>query len=318
MDLKKLSQYLHKKLANDAIVFISPDFKKGIGIEMFLPHYLVIGGYDSPLIKRACEDGLNVIAMESLDPKSAKDAHNSGKILENEKVQNHIRAFQKKCAAAKVHILTFKGNSKIELICKKNKWGLLNLPMIITTKLEDKANFSKLLEKFDGETLPTICGVLNTLNLKKLPASKKYAVQFTRGFGGSSTYFLDIKGIEKLRHSYGDHRVKIAPFVDGPTLTLNGCVYNDHVYTSYPFLQKTGDKKYTRYEGGSCGVDFDFGNKKAHAKKISSAIVKKTVACAASLAGRAKRLGLKGFFGIDAITDGKAVYPVEINPRLTA
>lgn len=303
-----------KELEKHLIVFAAKDFSRGVGLEKFLPAFAIICGADSDAVGLAKKAGLNILCIAEKN----SEGENSGKILESKKAQNYIKKLQKEKRCKKVSILTFKGNLKVELICKKNGWGYLNLDAATTNRLEEKANFESLLKKYKGPTLPTVSGRFKDIDPRKIlcrSRKKILAIQFTHGFAGQTTHFVTEKEFRNFREKFPEKKVKVTPFIDGETLTLNGCIYGDKAYISYPFLQKTGLPEFSRHPGGTCGVIFD---KKRMLKKISGQILKKTTKTSYALAETLKSQGLRGFFGFDLITNGKEVYPIELNPRLTA
>lgn len=303
-----------KQLEKHLIVFVAKDFSRGVGLEKFLPAFAIICGTDSGAVDLAKRAGLDILCVAEKN----SEGENSGKILESKKAQSYIKKLQKEKRCKKVSILTFKGNSKVELVCKKNGWGYLNLDAATTNRLEEKANFESLLKKYKGPMLPTVSGRLNEIDPRKVlcrSSKKTLAIQFTHGFAGQTTRFVAEKEFGNFQKKFPEKKVKVTPFIIGETLTLNGCIYGGKVFISYPFLQKTGLPEFSRHPGGTCGVIF---NKKRMLKKVSEQILKKTVKVSYELAEVLKKHGLRGFFGFDLITDGKEVFPIELNPRLTA
>ena len=251
----KILPQLKENLSDHLIVFVAKDFNRGVGIEKYLPHYLIVCGTDTDAIDLAQKDGLNIFCLSR---HTKENTHNAGKILESELSQNHIKETAQKLGCDHISVFGFKGTSKIEFICKKNGWNYLNLDSKLTRDLEEKANFESFLKTYTGPMLPTISGKLKDLNLENLQIKvEKYAVQMTHGFAGMTTHFIDQKEFKKFQETHPENKVKITPFITGETLTLNGCIYRDLVYVSYPFLQKTGLPEYSRHPGGSCGVVFD-------------------------------------------------------------
>ncbi|MDP4008303.1 MAG: ATP-grasp domain-containing protein [Candidatus Peregrinibacteria bacterium] len=315
MTTEKIKNLLNERLNNHLIVFVAKDFSRGVGLEKFLPNFAIVCGTDSEAIDIAKSSGINIFC---LNEDSEPGSENAGKILESIVSQGYIKDLQKQLSCSKVSILTFKGSSKIEFVCKKNNWGYLNLDAKTTTYLEEKANFEKLLKDYDGALLQTLSGKLKDINPEILldqSLEKKLAIQFTHGFAGQSTHFVNYDGFQKLQNEFPEKKVKVTPYITGETLTLNGCIYNDEVYISYPFLQKTGDPEFSRHEGGTCGVIFD---KERVLKKVPEEMLEKTIKASYALAENFKKHGLRGFFGFDLVTDGKEVCPIELNPRLTA
>lgn len=311
MDLSQITNQVHKELKDHLIVFVAKDFSRGIGIEQYLPNYLIVCGTKSDAIQMAREDSINIFCAGEHPGENTK---NAGKILESELAQNYIKETAQKLNCTKISIFGFKGSSKIGFVCKKNGWGYLNLSVEKTTELDEKVNFTNLLKEYKGPMLPTFSGKYKDFQLENFE-SEKYAIQMNRGFAGIDTYFLNKEDLLKLQKEHMENKVKITPFITGETLTLNGCIYQDKIFLSYPFLQKTGLPEYSRHPGGSCGVIFDSLRTQ---EKTPEGIIGKTIQASQEMAEIFKTHGLKGFFGFDLITDEKEIYPIEINPRLTA
>lgn len=322
MDLEKLKNYLLKKCANDLVVFVTPDYKRGLLLNNFFPHFLLVSGYSPQNLEALRASGLQIVTTQSLLPnsKNSKIYQNSGKILECKEVINYI----KKLGFQNTHIVTFKGSSKVEFICKKNNWNILNIDNKTTAQLENKSRFSKVFKDCLPLLLPSYEGVFGNLTsvkideLLKASDSGKLAVQFSVGFAGSSTSFLSKKEVLNFQAKNAKKTVKVSPMLSGPTLTLNGCVHNSQIFISHPFLQKTGLKGLTHFEGGSCGVNFDCLNVSENGIKITREVLDKTVQIAKECAKSAIDSGLNGFFGMDFIVSKNGIFPLEINPRLTA
>ena len=324
MNQESLKSILQEKLKDHLIVFVAKDFSRGIGIEHLTPNYLIICGTACDAIDMARADNIDIFCLEEHQD---KDANNAGKILESRLSQNYIKKIQKEKGCTQVSIFSFKGTAKIEFICKKNNWNYLNLSAKQTNNLEEKANFEKFIKNYTGPKLQTLSGKLKDLDLQDLNtipssnSSKKFAVQTTHGFAGMTTSFLNQEEFLQLQKKHPENKVKITPFVTGETLTLNGCIYNNQAYISYPFLQKTGLPEYSRHPGGSCGVIFDT---EKTLQTLSATIenpqeiTSKTIKASRELAEIFKNHQLRGFFGFDLITNGQEIYPIEINPRLTA
>ncbi|MBT6068213.1 ATP-grasp domain-containing protein [Candidatus Peregrinibacteria bacterium] len=282
------------------IVFVAKDFTRGLGLEEILPNFAIVCGYNSPALTKLKEKGTNILVT---------DLPNSGKILESEETVQYINDLKKELNCQEVSILCFKGDSKREFNCKKNGWNFLNLDATTTNYLESKINFQTLTEEIEIPLLPTLSGKMKDLNPTGL--SENLVLQYTHGFAGNSTIFTTQEEFLKLQSKSPERKVKITPFIEGQTLTLNGCIYQDKIFLSHPFTQKTGNLKFTRYQGGSYGVIFD-------SDEFPSHLLDQTLHSSYELTKAFKRHGLRGFFGIDLITDGKTVYPIELNPRLTA
>jgi len=65
----------------ESIFFVSPDVKRGMGLEDVLPHYHIVCTYFDPLIPILRRQGARIFCLEEVDPRKSLETNNTGKLL---------------------------------------------------------------------------------------------------------------------------------------------------------------------------------------------------------------------------------------------
>jgi hypothetical protein len=265
-------------------------------------------------------------------PKSiSKNLSRSGKISLSPRDKRIISYIKKKSGKKKVALYLYKSSPKIEGICKKYGWTVISLPTSLYHKLSDKLEFYKILKKLRVPARYTLVG------FKKLEGQlpdlfKKYGdrivIQFLYERGGRGTFFFNRRGKGKIvkeikkrltiLNKKGEiEYVTVSRFVEGPALSIAGCITrNNGVFSSYCQYQLIDIPEVTKNKedatGIFCGHDWSLSN------NIPSAIHRKARSLVEKIGQELKKKGALGIFGLDLMWDKKnnSLVPLEINPRL--
>jgi predicted ATP-grasp superfamily ATP-dependent carboligase len=248
--------------------------------------------------------------------------------LRDERIISHIR---KRSKNKKIALYIYKSSPKIEMICKKYKWKTLALPTALYHKFSDKLEFYKILKEL---RMPAQYTLVKFRQLEsRLPdLFKKYGnkivIQFLYERGGRGTFFFNRKDKEKIVEEIKNRLtilnkkgrieyVTVSRFVDGPSLSITGCITKSNgILTSYCQYQLIDISEVSSNKidatGIFCGHDWSLSN------NIPLAIHKKAQNLIEKLGNKLKKRGVLGIFGLDLIWDkiNNRLVPLEINPRL--
>lgn len=250
-------------------------------------------------------------------------------ILSDEKAVEHINSSAKN---KKVALYFYKPTRKLEEICRKNNWTMLSNSPELFEKYSSKIEFYKILEELK------INRDIKIIDLEKLEENldnlfeilgEKIVIQFVDEGGGRGTFFFGKNErdeiIGKISDRFGlidkkkskDMKIVVSRFVEGPVLSITGCITKDNgILTSYCQYQLIDIKDVTRNKkdavGVFCGHDWSLSS------QISDEINKQGVELVVKIGEKLKIAGLKGIFGLDLIWDKKNdnLLPLEINVRL--
>ena len=97
--------------------------------------------------------------------------------------------------------------------------------------------------------------------------------------------------------------------MDGLSPNINAVVLDETVLLSYPSIQLIGVSECINLRAGYCGNDF------STTVSLPETVIQKIYEQTHKVGNWIRQQGYRGLFGIDFVTDGSTVYPVEINPR---
>jgi hypothetical protein len=212
------------------------------------------------------------------------------------------------------NILAYTSTKDVEALARESRGNIniLATPALIKQALDNKIQFRKILPSIGIEPTPWYEGDLNTVNF--LETKRKYntpfVIQFPIGAGGFQTFFVsDNADLEHLKTIYGEKVVIVSKYIKGMSPNINAVVLDTTVLLSYPSIQLIGAPECTELRTGYCGNDFSATSLLPHS--VIRTMYKQTRLLGAWL----RQQGFRGLFGIDFVTDGSAIYPVEVNPR---
>ncbi len=298
-------------LSDKTIFYITPDVKRGIGLEGILSNYHIICSYVDSLIPILRNQGANIFCLsEKID--NVLSFNNSGKLLEHPFVFDYI----KKNSTDTPHIIVFKPSLKIDLICRRMGYRLLVNNRELNDKFEDKINFWQMTQKYFSEySIPAVTGILSKLSFTDLKnqLGLPMVIQFSHGWAGKTTFFIESEiEFNSLVKDYPYTKVKVTKYIEGFTVLNNACIYKDQILVSPPAIQISNIEKLKEKRGVTCGRQWPV--KFITEKEIS--IIEKITQQVGSLMSKS---GFKGFFGLDFfIGKGNKIYLSENNARFTA
>ncbi|MFA5895186.1 MAG: ATP-grasp domain-containing protein [Candidatus Shapirobacteria bacterium] len=254
----------------------------------------------------------NLSNFASITPKSLGielEQKNSGKLLSHPECINFIKTHTPNGQTPAV--IPFKPSAKIDLICSQNGWVNISNPGKLNRFLEDKIEFSKLL---DEHSLPQIPHTITTFSKSNFEVAQnkygpKLVIQTHFGWAGNSSHLTD--SFEEVTTKIAEGTpVKISPFLVGTSLINNCCLTSQGLVQSPPGLQYTGIPVLSKNPLATTGRQWP-----SHSSPEVNDQVKKITSDFSEIL---KTHGYKGFFGLDFFVSENKVYLLECNPRLTA
>jgi len=300
-------------LKNEVIYYITPDVKRGVGLEDILPNFHIICSFSDPLTPILRKQGAKIFCLEEEIKDTDSLANNSGKLLEHPKVTDYI---QKQSKDKIPGILIFKPSLKVEVICQEKGYNLLVNKFSLNDLFEDKTNYFKLISKeLPLYSIPGQLGYLKNIVFQKI--AKKWGlpivVQFSHGWAGKTTFFIKCQAeFNELARRFPETFVRINKFIDGFTVLNNACVYKEKIFISPPAIQINNIPEIFEKPEVTCGRQWPaFLDSKQvnNIRKISERI---------GYLMRGK--DYLGYFGLDFLVEGRTgrIYLSENNARFTA
>lgn len=235
---------------------------------------------------------------------------NSGKLLSETKTINFIKNKINQTGHQAV-IIPFKPSGKIEHICQKENWIYAANPAKLNRFLEDKINFSKLCQKHNLPTIPSVVDNFNEITFQKYQEifGDNLVIQTRFGWAGKSTF--QASTWEEIKNKIPTSTpVKFAPFMSGYSLINNCCITESGLIQSPPGLQYTGLTQFTQNPFTTVGRQWP--------SFAPLDIIEKIKTLTQQFADILINLDYHGFFGLDFFVDQDKVFILECNPRLTA
>lgn len=301
------------KLLKRSIFFVTPDFKRGLGLDGILPDYHIICGHYDPLIPQLRKQGVQIFCLEEMGFHDEKKFNNTGKILENEETVSYINKKSKETPV----IMYFKPGKKIDYVLDKHKWIKAGNDFEFNECYENKVDLAYFLKKqFPDIEIPSLTGKLGDLTFSKLirTFSLPLVIQFGHGWAGKTTFLVKSeKDFLELSQKYPQTYVKASAYVESYAVLNNCCIYEDKIFVSPAAVQISGIKKLYPNPFVTCGRQWP-------AKFISAYQEKEISRISQQVGSIMQKKGYKGFFGLDFLVEkatGK-IYLSEINARLTA
>lgn len=301
------------KFSRDNIFFVTPDVKRGIGVEHLLPNYHIICSYINPLIPILRKQGARIFCLEEKAGKGKDLINNSGKLLEHPLVNKYIKEYAKTTP----YIMYFKPSLKLDLLIRKLNYRPIGNNADLNEEFENKIKFYHVTEKYLPKvTIPSIVGILGKLNYKDLSSKLglPLVIQFGHGWAGKTTFFIDNeKEFHGLSRQFSQTNVKVSRKITGITILNNCCIYNDYIFVSPAAIQLSGIRQLSSRPGVTCGRQWPAGFIEERQTKEILNISKK-------IGKIMQEKGFRGFFGLDFIIENSTgkIYLSEANARLTA
>ena len=290
-------------------LFLVNDINYGVGLEGFLERYRILSLDNRPAVRLLRNRGVEVFSLEETGEKIDPQSRNTWQLLSSPKTLEYISGIK-----GGKKMLFFKNSSRMEEIARRYSWQILASGSHLSRYFENKLKLPQFLKEAGVDGPKSFVRKFDRhLSYKGLirELGSPFVVQKGKGFGGSGTFFIkDEDDFRKVEKECRSRTIKIAQYLNGIYLTLNGCATRSGIVMSSPFFQITGLRECNRNEGGSCGTDWQI--------KIDSFISNRIIDMTKKIGEYIFKKGYRGIFGLDFVADleTKKAYLVEINPRL--
>lgn len=284
---------------NSPLIYITRDIERTLGLSLDTPHYYIITNATTYANKLAKEHN-NIILIQ------AENQLDTWELLEHDTTIQKINELS-------ANIIVFKNTSKIERICTKNNWHLLNPSAELSNKVEEKISQIDWLDHLAEDYLPpySIEEVQDVFF-----QNKPFILQYNRAHTGTGTILIENqKQLDDIKNTFPNRDVRITDFIEGPMFTSNNIVTPDTTIMGNISYQITGIEPFTDQRFATVGNDWKLPH------DILTDEQKKQYKHMVDVIGDKLRIdGWKGLFGIDIIMDEKtgALYLIEINCRQPA
>lgn len=308
----KISDSLVQKLNSTALVYVTVEVERALGLEQLLPNYHIICYEDSPIIDELLSKGISVfsVARNGLENQVRKT---TAAMLKAPEVKEHIQ----KVSEGKHFLLqTFHPTPMFSYQAKQYDCTLLNNEVELTEDITDKLTLAEVMNqqkiqipKFTVEKLNNVSWEETCQKLE----STKLVIQNRKSHTGEGTYILDSEAdLLALKSEAGENEFKVSQYIAGDSWTINGCIYRETTLVGGLSYQITGIPELTNHPGSTVGNDWCA----AHllSEVVTEKIKKMTVEVGNLLISRK----YKGLFGIDVVVENEEVYLIEVNTRQTA
>ena len=242
-------------------------------------------------------------------------------ILEKEETAAFVEKISKNDPGqVKPAILVFKSTARIEELCAKKGWTLLNPPAALAEKIENKitqVEWLGLAKHDSAESLASLLPAFTISPAKKIAWEKKPLVlQFAHAHTGQGTILVNSeKELKEIQKQFPDRPVKASEYIKGPTFTVNVSVTSAQVAIGNPSYQITGMPPLTDSPFATVGNDWSLPH-----SILSERLLTELRDIAEKIGGHMRESGWCGLFGIDVVYDEERdqMKLIEINARQPA
>jgi len=315
-------QPLLDTLIRTPVVYATRDLDRALGLSLDTPGYFIIANSDSNA-KQIADDRKNILLIE------ADGQLDTWELLERPETSRFINELG--VLSLEFKILVFKPSKKIEQICARNNWPLINPPAELAGKIEEKITqlsfLPELKDLFPDYIITTLSEINNqqlTISDQKSQIKKKFEIcnlkfeipfvlQFNHSHTGVGTHLIeDEEQLNTLKQKFPHREVRITNFIDGPIFTNNNIVTNVGILVGNISYQITGLKPYTDNPFATVGNDWCIVK-----KLLTPNQIEQYHNIAMRVGETLREKGWKGLFGIDVILDKTTskLYLLEINAR---
>lgn len=298
----------------ESIFFVSPDVKRGMGLEDVLPNYHIVCSFGDPLIPILRKQGAKIFCLEEITGSKNCEVNNTGRLLEHPLVLDYIN----KNSIGKPNIAYFKPSVKIDLLLLKYGWRSVGNNASLNEQFENKVTFYKsIMQQMPEYALATVFGKLGEMNYEELSKQldKKMVIQFGHGWAGKTTYFINNnQDFLTVAGKFPQTLVKISKHISDCFTVLNNCCLYDHrIFVSPPAIQINNIPKLYPKPGVTCGRQWPV-------KFLDQKQVAQILWISQEVGRWMDKDGFRGFFGLDFLVEKASgrIYLSENNARLTA
>ncbi|MBU0660840.1 ATP-grasp domain-containing protein [Patescibacteria group bacterium] len=292
---------MNKKLTDISdkhIFYVSRDLERALWAKA-MPFVSIITN-NTPFAKILAKKYPNIILIES------ETALDTWQLLEHPQVITKINT------QTLPHILVFKNTKKIESICTKEGWILLNPTATLSNSIEEKITQVEWLDNLASYLPPHRIETLSNIVWADTP----FILQFNRSHTGSGTLLIHSKEtLQELQQKFPHRPVRISTVIDGAMITSNNVVSKDDIIVGNINYQITGLFPFTDQAFATIGNDWGVAHTllDEQQRKEYSTMVH-------AIGGQLRNSGWRGLFGIDVMIEqntGK-LFLIEINARQAA
>ncbi len=217
-----------------------------------------------------------------------------------------------------INILCYRSLRKLE---KDNRMlserpSVYAVPELLKRQFDNKVALCRKLPDLPVSAIPCRVEQLGKVNFKELRKnlSLPFVVQFPYGSSGKFTFMIkEEKEFNDLSRKYVGQVVTVRKYIDGFSINVNGIIVSGSggpkTFCSFPSVQIVGIPECSNFATSFCGNDY------ASIRGVNKDIIRKVEATVKVLGSWMSEKGFRGIFGMDLVTDGEDVYPIEINPR---
>lgn len=282
------------------IVYVTRDIERALGM-VPSPKYRIIANRTkySESIKKQYPDFVDLVDAGS-------KLSSTTELMANDAVQRII-------SENKADLVVFKNTPEIERIAHDSKIHLLNPASKLAETIENKITQVEWLGELGKKYL---------IETAIMPASaitfeeKPLIIQWAHGHTGSGTTLInDKKTLELIQKKFPERLARVAPFVHGPTFTVNCVVTKNRIVIGNVSYQITGMAPFTDNMFSTIGNDWSLPH--SLLDETETAAVEEM---ATEIGNRLRGSGWRGLFGMDIVRDEERdrLALIEINARQPA
>lgn len=287
------------KLNKNAIVYVTRDLERALGMPLATAGYYIITNY-SAFANKLAQKHSNILLIKGKEPLDTRE------LLARMEVKRFIDRIKQP------RLLVFKNTVLIEDICRRNSWPLLNSSALLSAAVEEKISQLRWLGDLKKYLPPHQLKLCDEIHW----SGQKFILQFNRAHTGSGTILIENKKqLQAIQSKFPKREARITKYIAGPVLTNNNVVWGGQALYGNISYQITGLFPFTALPFATVGNDWALP-----VKLLTKAQVKEYFAIARAVGKQLAQDGYKGLFGVDIIKDEKTgkLYLIEINARQPA
>ncbi len=281
------------------VVYVVRDLERALGLSVATKGYYIISNYTA-FANSLVNGRKNILLLKENELLDTRD------LLSHPKTRKFIGDLKNP------NILVFKNTTRLEKLCGKYKYNLLNPSAETSTMVEEKITQVEWLE-----------GLKKYLPSHEIKIAKdlkwsgdRFILQFNHAHTGNGTILVeDKKQLQAIQKDFPDRPVRVTKYVDGIMLTNNNVVWGEKVLCGNINVQITGFLPFTTRPFATVGNDWSFPHKLLNAKQKTEYIK-----MAKAIGEKLVQSNWKGLFGIDVMLEKKTgkLFLIEINARQPA
>jgi ATP-grasp domain len=302
-----------KSSQKPVIIYVARDIERALGMEPGESYQIVANKTAYAVtIQKKYPDFVHLVDSDKKDGALGGESLDTWEILEymeKNKATLSIFNFQ----GSNISILVFKNTPKVEEICAKNNWTLLNPTSALAEKIENKMTQVECLGALGEKYLPP-----HSLKLAKdIKWEKKpLVIQWAHSHTGLGTMVINSADeLRTIQEKFPERMARASAFVNGPSFTMNIVVGAPHISLGNISYQITGIPPFTENPFTTIGNDWSLTHSLLNEKEIAF-----IETMAGEIATKLLADGWKGLFGIDIMRDDEldTICLIEINARQPA